>query len=636
MEMWLLASALLIAGGWLLSALHGLNAGGYLGLLLCVGIVLRLWLKKRAGELPSRLSFNRRRRFRARFRRPLPLAFLLLAALAILGGLLYAPNNYDGLTYRLPRMLNWAADGHWSWIHSINPRLNDRGSGCEWLTMPLLILTGSDRAFFLPNVLSFLLLPGLTFSLLTRLGLASRVAWHWMWLLPSGYCFVLQAGGSSNDLPAVPYALAAVVFALKARQSRRPADAWLSVLAAGLMTAVKASNLTLLLPWIFALAPCWKLLRKTPMASTGVFLLGAAASFLPNALLNARYCGDWSGAVLEPGLSGASPSVALAGGVLLLFIQNIVPPVFPWAGWCGEHWPSLLPGTFRAALDNTFEHGWQKLSELPIEDRATLGFGVAVLLGLSLGWIARQRRQQEPPVVWWSKPGHYAGAGSFILACLPWISVLGLMAKISIAPPGRILTPVYILLTPLLLWHPLHRRLVGRRWWRPAGLAVMALSALVVILNPARPLWPTQTILRHAGDGAPGHPWLQRAARVYAVYGRRADALAPIRDLIPAGVSRVGLVTNGDEPEGSLWRPFGSRRVVHVLPADTAEDLRRQSLEYVIVSENGLRDRFKMNLPAWLRKLNAEVVYETSLSILASWPASAWYLVRLRAPAGAR
>lgn len=633
METWLLVSALLIAGGWLLSVLHSLNVGGCIGLLFCLGVLLPGWVKKRANESRPQRPCNGWRRFKTHFRRPLPLAFLLLAALAVLGGVLYAPNNYDGLSYRLPRMLNWAADQQWSWIHSINPRLNNRASGYEWLTMPLLILTGTDRAFFLPNAISFLLLPGLIFSLLTRLGIAPRVAWPWMWLLPSGYCFVLQAGGSSNDLLAAPYALAAVVFALKARKSQQAADAWLSVLAAAVMTAIKPSNLTLLLPWIVALAPCWKLLWKKPLGSAVVILLGAMASFLPNAILNMRYCGDWSGTVLEPGVSTASPPLALAGNSLILVTQNFAPPVFPCAKWCSEHYPNLLPKAFHAALDGCFERNWQKLPELPIEDSAALGFGIAVLLILSLGWVAVKRYKKEPMRVWQSRPGIYNGSFGFTLACLPWISLLGHMAKMSVATPGRHLTPTYILLFPLLLWHPLHRVLVRRRWWQRAGLAVNALAALVVILNPARPLWPAQTILAKSGDGKFDHPGLQRAARVYAVYGRRADALAPIRDLIPAGVSRVGLVSNGDEPEGSLWKPFGSRRVFHALPADTAEDLRRRQIEYVVISSNGLREKLKMSLPEWLQKFDAKLVRETTIVNFASAPATAWYLARLRAPA---
>jgi len=61
-----------------------------------------------------------------------------------------------------------------------------------------------------------------------------------------------------------------------------------------------ASNLPLLLPWailIFAVLP---LLRRKPVATLAVVLLAALVSFCRMAILNAHYCGDWSGAKLEP------------------------------------------------------------------------------------------------------------------------------------------------------------------------------------------------------------------------------------------------------------------------------------------------------------------------------------------------
>ena len=61
-----------------------------------------------------------------RFRKPFPLAFLILAVMAFLGGALYAPTNYDALSYRLPRVLHWLAENQWHWIHTIFPRLNQR------------------------------------------------------------------------------------------------------------------------------------------------------------------------------------------------------------------------------------------------------------------------------------------------------------------------------------------------------------------------------------------------------------------------------------------------------------------------------------------------------------------------------
>ena len=131
------------------------------------------------------MGFNWRK-LRARFRRWLPASFAGLAFLVFLGAALYPPTTHEGLTCRVPRVLHWLAEGHWHWITTPNARLNDRPCGLEWLAAPLLLFTRSDRGLFLINFIPLLLLPGLIFSVFTRLGVRPRVAWHWMWLLADG------------------------------------------------------------------------------------------------------------------------------------------------------------------------------------------------------------------------------------------------------------------------------------------------------------------------------------------------------------------------------------------------------------------------------------------------------------------
>ena len=197
---------------------------------------------------------------RRRVRRPFALAFFVLAALTFLGGVLYAPNNYDALAYRVPRTLHWLAEGRWHWIHTVFNRMNTRAQGCEWMMTPVLLFLRSERLLWLPNFVMFATLPGLVFTVLRGCGVARRTAWHWMWVLPCGYSVLLQAGGMSNDLPGVFYGLAAVALALRARATGRGGDVWLSALAVALATAVKASNAPLGLPWLVAV---WPVLRLT-------------------------------------------------------------------------------------------------------------------------------------------------------------------------------------------------------------------------------------------------------------------------------------------------------------------------------------------------------------------------------------
>ena len=222
-------------------------------------------------------------------------------------GAIHAPSNYDALAYRIPRVLHWLAEGRWHWIHTGFQRVNTRACGIEWLSAPLIAFSKTERWLFLINAVSFLLLPGLVFSVFRRVGVRPRVAWHWMWLLPTGYCYLLQAGSISNDMFSTVYALAAVDFALRARKSGRVSDVCLSVLSAALLTGAKASNLPLLLPWVMVFVPTWRVWLARPLALAAVIPLALGASFLPTAALNTVHCGDWTGVAAEQVPIGTGP-----------------------------------------------------------------------------------------------------------------------------------------------------------------------------------------------------------------------------------------------------------------------------------------------------------------------------------------
>ena len=235
--------------------------------------------------------------------------------------------------------------------------MNTRASGFEWLNAPPLALTRSDRLFFLPNLVSFLLLPGLIFSVFTRLGIRRRVAWHWMWLLPAGFCFVLQAGSVANDLFGAVFALTALDFALRAIKTRQTSDVWLSILAAALLTGAKASNLPLLLPWFVALLFSGRFFLRQPIGLIAVAVMAFFSSFLPNAVLNFRHCGDWTGSVLEPSQFRIhQPLLGIVGNSLNLGLQSIPLPVMPLPHETGEKIArEFLPQKFLDAFDGHFE-----------------------------------------------------------------------------------------------------------------------------------------------------------------------------------------------------------------------------------------------------------------------------------------
>jgi len=617
--LWICLCAFLNCVGWLLSTLHALNPTGYgISLLGGVGAVL-VWLK-RSGRGACRIRDCRK--LLRRFRRALPLGFLVLATMAFLGGALHAPTNYDALAYRVPRVLHWLADGQWHWIHTDFQRLNVRTCGIEWVSAPFIALTHSDRLLFLINSASLSLLPGLVFSLFANVGVKRRTAWHWMWVLPTGYCFLLQAGSIANDLFGAVFMLAAVRFALRARKSAQIADVCLSVMAAALATSAKATNLPLLLPWMIALVAVWRVWVRKPMLLAALFFPALLSSFVPTAYLNQRHCGDWTGRAAEAVNIGGGPAwLYLLNNGIMMGLESFVPPVFPLASQWNELAPKMIPKPLVGLLRKYFEEppaNW-RLGEMQTEESAGLGFGVSTLLAVSLIAALWPRGchgttvGRSPPD--WTSRWVCIGA---------WLSLAVPLSSLGLSGVTRYCTPYYALLLMGLLRGRTHAEIVQRKWWRCWAAVVFALAALLLILSQARPLWPAQWALDHFRNQLQDSRLGSRILTVYGVYGQRADAFGPARKQLPPDASPLGIVTF-DDPEASLWRPFGTRRILHVLNSESAESVRGRGIRFVFVSVEKLREPWEH----WLRRMNARELQEFELRLRAGRGPFEWWLVEL-------
>jgi hypothetical protein len=605
----IIIAAFLQCAGWLLSALHQLNTPGYAVVLVLLATFL--WWN-RACLNPGRIRA-------ARFRRTFPRVFLALALLATLGGAIHPPANYDGLTYRIPRVLHWLAEGQWHWIHSTFHRLNVRSTGWEWLAAPVLSLGRSYRWLFLINSAAYLLLPGLAFSVFTRLGLRRMVAWHWMWLMPAGLCYLLQAGSISNDSYAAVYALAALDFALRAAESRKPSDVWLSILCAALLSSSKLVNLPLLLPCLIAIVPQLGLLRARLIATAGVVLCATAASFIPIAVLNWKNCGDWSAISVEQGHPPrGGPLLFIPINAVGLTVQNLAPPIFPMSGSWNARIERKLPASFLKRLEGDFERptSFFTLGQMEIEEGAGLGLGITLLLLVSAAaGFGRCQLSHFTRYQW-------------ILLLSPWVSLLAFLDKCSVGDQSRLVAAYYPLLIPLFLCGPRLSHVVRTRWWRGAAFCAVALSMLPLVVSPARPLWPALTVLNKLDAAHSQRGLLRRANDVYSVYAGRADAFAPARDQLPPGLKVLGVIT-WDDPESSLWLPIGSRRIEHVLASDSLDYLRGRGIEYVLVSPAILESHFSQTFDEWAARMRVQRLKTIPLLLRAAVGSTDWILVRL-------
>lgn len=617
---WIVFSALCSCAGWVLSVLHQLNAAGYAVvflLSLAAVWVLRRWL------FPEGLRGWVLRKARRRFRRPFPLAFLILALLAILGGVIHAPSNYDALAYRVPRVLHWLAEGQWHWIHTDFQRLNTRACGIEWLSAPLIAFTQTDRWLFAINAASFCLLPGLVFSLFTRVGVRPRVAWHWMWLLPTGYCYLLQAGSIANDMFSTVYALAAIDFALRAQKSGRVSEVCLSALAAALLTGTKATNLPLLLPWAVAFVPTWRIWLARPLAVAAVVPLGLGASLAPISVLNAVYCGDWTGWTEGTRQIGTGPVwLHLLANSINWPLNNLSPPVFPFTSTWNRISAAMTPASLTTLLEQHFEPGaahW-RLLELQVEEETGMGFGLTILLGLSLLAVVIRRGRHPRPEL--------GRSGDLVkrLVCLSaWVSLIYAMSKLSLSSGPRYLAAYYPLLMMGLLLGPAQAGLVRRSWWRSWAFFSCGLAGLLLVVSPARPLWPAGWFLKQYGSRLQSSRLGSRMLSAYAAKGSRADVFGPIVASLPADASVLGFFAY-DYPEPSLWKPLGARRILHVKLSDSPEEIRKRGIKYLLVTTDRLHEPW----PEWLTRMDARELKTVKLKMYGSQPPFVWHLVELK------
>ena len=622
-RIWILLQVMCVVAGWTLSVLGEVNLMGYAVFFAATAGAFAVWGKWWRAGSGLRLDRPVWSRYARRFRRVFPLLFLLAALGSLAGGALHAPNNYDALSYRLPRALMWWNHGGWYWIDTPDLRVNLSGAGFEWLMMPILVLTHSDRLLFLINLSGFLLMPGLLFSILVAAGVSGRVAWAWMWLLPMGFSFIMQAGSIGNDTIAAVYVLAAVHFAFRARKAGRMEDLGMAFLATGLATGVKASNLPLLLPLFFAVRPALGLLRSRLVFGAVMILVSVVVSFCPMALMNQVHAGHWGGDPLNlDKVQIRNPIVGIIGNSLQITAEAISPPVLPYAqnisDWVWRHFPKKLQGL----LERDFPRFQWRLGELPQEEAGGLGLGITLLLAAVL--LLRKSRAAAVPMR--RRPG-------MVIGVMAWVALLAYMAQCGSESTSRLISSYYpLLLIPFLLIGR-QARLARLRWWRILGVltGVGALAGLA--LTPSRPLLPAGRICGWLASQYPGNPEVARMRRVYSIYANRNSLFTTLTRHIPDTAPVFGLIDAPDEPDSSFWQPYGSRTVRLLWKMDPRKP---PDLEWVAINLTAFESETGESLERWLQQTGGVVVVSSLIAAKASHDPEWWYVAHFGAPAAGR
>ena len=629
-QLWILLSVWLVGAGWILSALHQLNRTGYGLMFAMAGIAFICWRHqtKWRPQIKPALLFHK---FRRRFIRPAPLGFLILASAAFIGGALYPTVNGDSNSYRIPRVFHWLGAGQWHWIHTGDLRMNIAGCNFEWLSTPLILLTHTGHCMFLINWISYLLLPGLIFSVFTRLGVRPRVTWWWMWLLASGWCYVFQAESDINDSFAVIYALASVDFALRARESGRISEWWVCVLAAALLTGTKQTSIPLAALWGIAVWPGLGPMWRRPLQTLTVVVIALLVSGVPLIAINWSHTGNWMGIpnpnTTVPGWGWTntildSPFWGIVGNVFCLTVQNLKPPVFPMA----DAWNAAMQQFVQTSFGSHFAsfEAFALLDTGTRESNSGIGLGICLMIMLSVAWAFKLRPSQDAVL---------AGEASVlkrVLRLAPWALLLLFMAKVGTYQNARQLAPYYVFLFPSMLQAAGHARVVRRTAWQCLAYAVMLATLILLILSRGHPLFPAQTLFGWLAERYPNTKSFARLSVLYSTQSTVQYQLNCLSDDLPSGEKIIGYYSTFNcAVEPGLWQPLGVRKIIRVLPGDTPEQVRQQSLRYLVVDEQALLDT-KQPIEDWLKIYDAKLVKEEAFTIRWGTPLRHLYLVRLR------
>jgi hypothetical protein len=606
--LWLVYVAWSTCAGWILSYFGSLNATGYLlAALPLMAALIAVW-QTSSGVDRSVI------RIRSMAKRPAAVAWSIVALMGLVGGLLYAPSNYDALSYRLPRILYWLQENRWHWLEHADQRMNYSGVGIEWQSLPIMLLTGGDRCLFLLNWLPFLLFPALTFHAYRTFGTGNQSAARWMWIVPLGYGFALQASSIGNDALGGILALNSIAFAGLAIRRASSSALLLSAIAAAAITGLKASSLPLMLPlaW-FWLTAAWQIRSNLrPFLLLPGFAAIIFVSFLPLAVLNHIHCGNWAGDPDDRDQLRITKTIpGLLGNTYNVTIGTLQPPLLPISAKKKDY--LLSPITGENSLASYIQTGFPRFKahigrEIPIEEDAGIGIGIALLL---IAPLFGRRRQSK------------RSTSTRIAIATTIIAVFAYMAKMGSESTARLMLPYMPLLAASWLAILPHR---PRRHacYRMAVTIIPILCLLPsLLLNPNRPLIPLKAL-----SALPVLPekMRDRILSIHEGYSSRNDPLHEIRSALPTDCRLIGYAGGPTRSAYSLFKPIGSRRVIEAHRANI------NSFEWLVASPEGIKERAGQSWEQWLAASPYTISSRYCITFTVQFGPEDWFLLRRKNP----
>jgi hypothetical protein len=250
-------------------------------------------------------------------------------------------------------------------------------------------------------------------------------------------------------------------------------------------------------------------------------------SAIPTFALNQRHYGKVTGPEQDDIYQRSGPAMNIFAGTILMTWQALQPGINPAA--------LVLNGPLeRAANASGLPQRSPRFSLQMVPAAITDGasFGLITFAALLAGWWLGCRREKPG---WLSLPVLATTAGAF-----------GFVAAVSQFLPGsvgRSFLAFGLLAVPLAMvgWRRFPDRAVAIFLWLGVGMAL-----LVVIFNPARPLWPAAAVRDALARS--GQTGVVRALDAYLMFRSRAEAGRSLADQVPDGEAAFVVLIGEDRP----------------------------------------------------------------------------------------
>ncbi len=378
-----------------------------------------------------------------------PITIILIGAIALIliatfaTAILHPPNNWDSMTYHMPRVFHWVNNKNVSFYPTAITRQLYQMPLAEYAILNLQILTGSDLYANLVQWISFLVLICLGFLIAGELRLSSRQQIISAIMIATLPMAILQASSTQNDIVASVFLLSFAFFMLRLRKALTIEAILGGAMSLGLALLTKGTafiyvatiGISLTVPVLMARKHDYRQILKITGALMSLVIMALllnAGHFTRNYRLYGHPMSNEGEMYRNKELSIA----ALASNILRNGALHLGTPV-RLINKCQERALQKILGPQLNNPKTTWEGTFFKIPLTLHEDMA--GNLLHMLIGLCSIILL--------PVLWWN--GHYRG--------VIWYTMGGILGAVLYCwilkwQPwaSRLHTPLFALATPLL------------------------------------------------------------------------------------------------------------------------------------------------------------------------------------------